>query len=121
MTLTANCILQRPVDDYAVQRSRRGSMQYSIYYGQTFDREGSCQHQRVSVYKSYYVRDLGDVSRFPEKVYLHHVVDQFEHIFEDSAASVHSIVNYVLLIRRLIEKPKSSRRRAKNQTTTISI
>ena len=97
-------------------------MQYSVYYGQTFDVEGSSQHQRAAVSKSYYVRDLGDVDRFPEKVYMHHVIEQFEHIFEDSAASVHSIINYVLLIRRLIEKPKARTARRKGaKTTTISI
>lgn len=84
-------------------------MQYSVYYGETFDCEGSCQHQRTSVTKSYYMRDLGDVDRFPRNIHMHQVIEQFEHIFNDSAASVHSVINYVILLRRLIEKPKGKK------------
>ena len=81
-------------------------MQYSVYYGQTFDCEGSCNHQRTSLSESYYLRDLGDVSRFPRRIFMSDVIEQFLNIFEDSLASIHSVINYVLLIRRPLEKPK---------------
>jgi len=116
--VTANVIVQRPFYEDEPSSSLRGKLQYSVYYGQTFDCDGDCTHQRTALTESYYLRDLGDVVRFPKKIYMSDVIDQFTNIFEDSAASVHSVINYVLLIRRPLEKPKL---RASRKPCTYSI
>ena len=122
VSLTANVVLQRPTDDFDPDRKRKGPMQYSVYYGETFDCEGSCSHQAKAVTENYYMSDAGDVARFPRVITEQEVTEQFEHIFDDSAASVHSLINYVILFRRSVETPKYRRRRSrKGHTYSIQI
>jgi len=78
---------------------------YSVYYGQTFDSEGSSENQKTALTETYYMKDLGDVARFPAVVNTEEIINQFALIFDDSESSIHDLINYVILFRRITKRP----------------
>ena len=121
VTLTANVILKRPVLGRGGRK--KPTYMYSVYYGQTFDSEGSSETQKTALTRAYYMKDLGDVSRFPEVLDTEEILNQFELLFDDSESSVHSLINYVVLFRRRISRPyqKSSKRVRSQKTYSLAI
>lgn len=120
VSLTANVILRRPV---LGRGGKKNIYMYSVYYGQTFDSEGSSENQKTALTSTYYMRDLGDVTRFPALINTEEIINQFGLLFDDSESSIHDLINYVILFRRTTRRPmvRTSKKGKNQKTYSISI
>ncbi len=95
MTITCNAILQHRVDNRET---------FSLYYGQTFQKERESIGSENLLDRIYTVSSLEDLDQLPERLSYEDVWSQFVPTFEEgSSTTVFELTHYVVIFRRFIE------------------